>query len=297
LETNATLLREKFTLRDLENDGDAPIIAVSNRLALPLKTKGGDFSDTIIVRAQNMHLCLRMASQILQSFQTSGPLFTRNKPFDFEESWDRSCSSYEKMANLLRWCAIYHNGKIVYSFGTHHGFLDVIEKCDAKNPGNYDKAIGIAEKIFISMGRKVSISYDSNIAMVLNTKPSIGRCGLIYRGPEKTSTFNFVAEIIEEGSVSPVLCMGICSAFLEGLQLAYKIGVANDRLNLLLIEKYSSDIKQRDMALRRLAELNTEIRSFENRFLLRFRPEKPEFSQTVTDAERFHRKSYDKNNL
>ncbi len=293
LEVNTTLLREKFTIRDIEHEDQAPIVAMSNRFVLPLVTKAGQEPEVFVIRAQNMHCCIRMAAQILQSFIRTGPLMVRAEPFDFIEAWEKSCSEYENAHNLARWVVVYTKGKEVFSFGSRHPFFDVIERCDSKNPGNYDKALLIAEETFGKLGKKVSISYDANIGMVLNVKPEIGRCGLIHRGPEKNATFNFVTEPKEEGNVSPVLCMNVCAAFLEGLQLAYKIGMVNDKLRLMIIEKYSTEAKVGQAALKRLAELNIEVRSFENRMDVRYRPEKPEFSMMVIDAERFHRKTYE----
>lgn len=293
MEINTTLLREKFVIRDTEREGEAPLVALSNRLALPLMTNKGEEAEVFVIRAQNMHTCIRMAAQILQSFLRTGPLMVRAESFDFEEAWERVCSEHEVTYNLARWICIYFKGREVFSFGPRHTFLDVIEKCDSKNPGNYDRALTIAEESFGKMGKKVSIAYEASIGMVLNVKPETGRCGLIHRGPEKNSTFNFVTEPKEDSVVSPVLCLNVCAAFLEGLQLAYKIGMTNDKLRLMIIEKFSTEAKFSQSALKRLAELNIEVRSFENRMEVRFRPEKPEFSTMVTEAERYHRKIYE----
>ncbi len=293
MDINTTLLREKFIIRDIEREGDAPIVAMSNRLVLPLVMADGSEPESFVIRAQTMHSCIRMAAQILQSFLRAGPLMARAEPFDFEDAWGKSCSEHETAHNLARWVCVYMKGKEIFSFGARHPFFDVIEKCDSKNPGNYDRALVIAEETFGKMGKKVTISYDANIGMVLNVKPDIGRCGLIHRGPEKNATFNFLTEAKEEGGISPVLCLNVCAAFLEGLQLAYRVGIINDKIRLMLVEKFSTEGLICQSALKRLAELNIEVRSFENRMNVRFRPEKPEFSDMVTEAERFHRKMYE----
>ena len=293
LEINTTLLREKFTIRDMESDGAAPIVATSNRLVLSLVTNEGQTPEVFVIRAHTMHCCIRMAAQMLQSFIRVGPIMARAPSFDFENAWHMSCSDYETAHNLARWIAIYTKGKEVYAFGARHPFFDVIEKCDSKNPGNYDRALVIAEETFGQMGRKVSIGYESNIGMVLNTKTGIGRCGLIHRGPERNSTFNFIVEPKEDTSVSPVLCMNVCAAFLEGLQLAYKIGIINDKLRLMLIDKSSTEAQLGHSALNRLADLTIEVDAFQNRMDVRFRPEKPEFPLAIRDAERFHRKMHE----
>ena len=211
MEVNTTLLREKFVIRDTEDDAAESIVAVSNRLALPMYDGHGDLVDTFIIRSQNMHDCIRMASQILKSFLTHGPILSRAKPFDFGDAWEKSRSNYDRDFSKSRWVAVYHKGTPLFTAGQPHAFLNVIEKCDSKNPGNYDRSVKIAEDAFIKMGRKISIAYDANIGMVLNIKPDIGRCGLIYRGTERNSTFNFTAEPIGNDPVSPVHCLNICA--------------------------------------------------------------------------------------
>ena len=292
MEINTTLLRERFVIRDTENEGTVPVIALSNRLALPMHNGNGDLADTFIIRAQNMHSCIRMGAQLLQSFIKSGPLLSRNTPYDFEEAWKSICSDYETFYNKNKWIVIFHKGVEIFSSGDHHSFLNLIEKCDSKNPGNYDRSVKIAEDAFGKMGRKISISYESNIGMVLNVKPEIGRCGLVHRGMDKNSTFNFTVEPNEAPTVSPVHCMNVCACFLEGLQLAYLIGTTNDKIRLSLIKRFSDEERRAEQALARIQQLDVELEIFESRYKLKFRPEKPEFSQAIIDAERSHSKNF-----
>lgn len=292
MEINTTLLREKFVIRDTENEGEVAIIALSNRLALPMHDSNGNLTDTFIIRSHNMHGCLRMSAQLLQSFIRSGSLLGRDEPYDFADAWEKSCSDYEIAYNQSRWVAVYHKGVEIFASGAHHSFLNIIEKCDAKNPGQYDRSVKIAEDAFGKVGRKIAISYDANIGMVLNVKPDIGRCGLVHRGVDKNSTFNFTAEPAEAQTVSPVHCMNICGCFLEGLQLAHLIGTANDRVRLALITKFSDEERQAAQAIIRTEQLGIELGLFESRYKLKFRPEKPEFSEAIIDAERAHRKNF-----
>lgn len=290
LEINTTLLRERFIIRDTENDAESPVVAVSNRLSLPLYNANGDLTDTFVIRAQNMHSCLRMTARILQSFARQGPLLKRTSPFDFLDAWEKSCSDYEIFYNKNRWVAVYTKGTEIFSSGHPHNFLNVIEKCDSKNPGHYDLSVKIAEDAFGKMGRKIGISYESNIGMVLNIKSEIGRCGLVHRGVDRNSTFNFTSEPREEETISAVHCLNICACFLEGLQLAYFIGTTNDKLKSSIVKRFSIEEKQAEQALKRIEELTVELEVFESRYKLKFRPEKPEFSQAIADAERAHRK-------
>lgn len=292
MEVNTTLLREKFVIRDSENVSAAPMTAMSNRLSLALYDANGVLADTFIVRAQNMHGCLRMSAKIMQSFMQKGPIMSQSPEFDFEDAWEKACSDYEIFYNKNRWAAVYHKGAEVFSSGDPHSFLGVIEKCDSKNPGNYDQSVQIAEDAFSKMGRKVSISYEANIGMVLNVKPEIGRCGLVYRTADRSSTFNFTTEPAETPVVSPVHCISICACFLEGLQLAYHIGTTNDKIKLNLIKKFSIEEKQAEQALLRIEQLDVELEIFRSRYKLKFRPEQPEFAQAIIDAERAHHKRH-----
>lgn len=293
LEINTTLFREKFIIRGIAQETNSSVVAAGNRLVLPLHAHDGHITETVVVRAQNMHTCLRMGGQIVQTYQKAGPIFSRPAPFNFADAWEKSCSDYENIHNPDRWVCVYYKGKEVYSFGERAAFLDVIEKCDTKNPGNYDQSVVVAEDTFKKMGKAVQIALESGIAAVLNLHDDLAKCGLIYRGVEKNSTFNFNATPKEDRKVSPFLCLSVCAAFLEGLQLAYKVGATNEKLRLAMIDKFSPEAVQSQAAIRRLADLNIEITSFENRLKTRFRPEKPEFSYMIADSERYWRKKYE----
>ncbi len=290
---NTTLLREKFIIRDLDGVGAAPIVAVSNRLVLPLMNDKGQVSEVLVIRAQTMYSCIRVAAQLLRNFIYEGPLAIRAKSLNFPSIWDRVCAGYESSYNLARWVCVYHKGNEILSAGSRHSFLDIIEKCDAKNPGNYDRAVQIAEEAFLKMGRKVAISYESNIGMVMNVRPDMGRCGLVHRGPDKSSTFNFSVEPAAEKDVSPVMCLNVCAAYLEGLQLAYKAGVINDKLRLDLVDRSSSEFRMLQSAFHRLSELGNEIEVFDTQFDVKYRPDKPQFQDMIASAERNHRKMHE----
>ncbi|MEK7801750.1 MAG: hypothetical protein AAB276_04780, partial [Pseudomonadota bacterium] len=173
VELNTTLLREKFTLSDHIDDQVAPVIAMSNRVPLLLLDAAGQVSETFIVRAQNMHTSIRMAAQILQTFMRVGPLMARAEPYRFDEALARILPEHELNYNPHRWVAVYNKGKVIFSSGEYHAFLDVIEKCDSINPGNYDRSVGIAEDTFRKMGKELSIQHESNIGMVIHVKPEI----------------------------------------------------------------------------------------------------------------------------
>lgn len=291
MDFSTTLLREKFVISDSRGDAieGHPIVAVSNRMVVPLSDARGQIVETFIVRAQTMHACIRMAGKIIQTYQRSGPLMVRDEKFNFQEAWDSIIEDHEQKFNPDRWIAVYHNGRVIFAGENHHMFLDMVEKCDSKNPGNYDEAIFMAEEAFASLGRNVTIKHDGNIGMVGTVKDGYGKCGLILRNPNRRTTFNFIAENKGDRVVSAAQCMTVAAAYLEGIQIAFQIGMVNEKIRLGVMQKYCEDDRRAESGRRRLGRLNAEIRTFENGLDVRYRPEKPEFSQIVSDAEAFTR--------
>jgi len=288
MDFNTTLLREKFIIRDVLNAvSDDSLVATSNRIAVNLTDAQGITVETIIVRAQNMHMCIRMASKILQSYQENGPILIRDISYDWEDTWEKLIGAHERKHNAQLWCAIFAKGRLLFKSGEYHPFLDLIEKCDAANPENYDASVRLAEEAFSQLGKDVTVDYESNIGLVVFIEKGQGRCGIILRNSERNSTFNFKLEKTEERAVSAVQCMNVCSAFLEGIQLSFVIGVANEKQRLGLVSKSSAESITATSARRRLGSLNAEIRTFENTMPVFYRPERPEFGELVSEAERF----------
>ncbi|MEK7802663.1 MAG: hypothetical protein AAB276_09445, partial [Pseudomonadota bacterium] len=98
-------------------------------------------------------------------------------------------------------------------------------------------------------------------------------------------------EAKEDGDVVPPLtCLNACASFLEGVQLAVRIGMVNEKLRVQKIERFSAEAKDAQSALRRMVQLNVSVGEMENRLNVHYRPEKPEFSMIVKEAEIFQRK-------
>ena len=293
LDFSSTLLREKFVIRDISADLTVvPVVALSNRVVIHLPDNKGKTIETFVVRAQNMHACVRMAAKIVQSYMKFGPLMARDEEFDYADAWDDVIEHHDRKFNENIWVAVYNQGRRIFFQNEYHAFLDVIENCDARNQsGNYEQSISMAEKIFASMGRKVMIDHEANTGMVLDIKKGRARCGLILRSPTRRTNFTFSAEK-KPGRDTPVnaaQCMSVAAAFLEGLHLAFLTGRVNQQLRLNLIAKFSRDDKMANSARSRLAQLNSEIRVFENGYVVRYRPERPEFPEVVVEAERYTR--------
>lgn len=286
---NSSLLREKFTIHDPLDSGSetgAPVLALSNRMVVELEGKTGQYKESFVVRTHNMHSCVRIVGRIFRAYHTTGPILIRAKGFEWDTIWEQIVNEYEYEFNPHRWVAIYSNGKVLFEAGERHPFLDVIEKCDARNKAEYEKAIPIAEDAFRQLGREVRIEYDANVALVTDMDDKQARCGVILRGPNRTTTFNFAVFPKKEPVLNIPQVMTASAAFLEGVQLAFMIGMNNEKIRLGIIERFSHEEKQTREARRRLSRLNAEIANLETACEVRYRPERPEFPHIIMDAEK-----------
>lgn len=294
MDFSTSLLREKFIIREMDSntEGRGPMTAVSNRIAIPLIDHTGQIIETFIVRAQTMHGAIRMTTKLLQTFEREGPILARPVKYNYAEVWERMNDDHEAQFNPDRWIAVYSRGRIVYSEGVHHAFLDIIEKCDVQNKGgSYETSLELAENAFEQMGKKVTITHDSSIGMVMTIKKDKARCGLILRNPNKRTTFNFTGEVIED-SLHIGQCLSVAGAYLEAIQLCFQIGMINEKLRVGVIDSFSFESRKGDSARKRLEFLKAEILNFESRYSVSYRLEKPDFGFIIQDAESFAKKLY-----
>ena len=295
VEFNATLLREKFIIKDAMPEKQAdqkPVVALANRLSLPLYSPRFDVNESLIVRAHNMHTCVRLGARLAQDFNDFGPLLGRNPAYDWQNAYDAITRGYETKFNPNLWAAIYYQGRVVFEKGAaeRHPFLDVIEQCDARNNSDYEKAVAVAEDAFKHAGKLVNIEHDANVALLVNVTEDEGKCGIILRGPARTTTFSFTARKRPGLPVRPASCLSASAAFLEGIQLAFQVGMIRQKIHYDLIGKSSEEAHKGEDASQKLYRLNGAISQFENMYDVHYRPEKPDFKTMVTEAEEFARK-------
>lgn len=283
----SSLLREKFVIHDpdVNRHENTSITALSNRMIVQLQNDSTDKAEEYVVRAQNMHSCARLCGRLIQSYNTGGSLLNRAKPYDWDAAWDPIVNDYERIYNEERWIAVYHKGRVVFESGERHALLDLIEKCDFENDQDYDYSIPMAENVFKQTGKVVKIDYESNVALVTTFNADEARCGVIFRGAGKTTTFNFTAYRKADQTLNIPQCLSACAAFLEGIQLAFMVGFNTFKMRVDIIEAGSDLEKETKEAQRRLGRLNAEIANLDTNFDLRFRPEKPEFYRIVAEAE------------
>lgn len=278
-EFNASLVREKIILFDDGQDeaaaaeGKGPTVIRSNRVHLKLGARAA--TENIVVRAQNMHTTLRLASKIMFAYYKGGLFLDRAAPFDWEIQWESALSAYEKEFNPQNWSAIYINGKSVFKTTTSP-FVDVIEKCALLTIDNYDATMGVTESALKQIGRAIRINHSSNVAAVLNDGGGSMRCGIIHRTQGKDTTFSFTAEG-GEAAYRVTQSVSIAAAFLEALNLQFVAKGLQEKARRGELPKIGREANQLRMATARLVALDKGIVSFEEIYQVKYRPEKPQF--------------------
>lgn len=291
---STSLLREKFVIYDPQKgmaDKKSTVVATSNRMSVDLRNDAGKLIETFIVRAQNMHTCVRMAARIIHEFHQHGPISRRPEAFKWVNAWDQIVNDYEYAYNPARWIALYHDGKCIFTSGDHHPLLDMIEKCDFESDQEYDYAVPMAEKLFQQVGKNLKIDYDANVALSVHMENNQARCGIILRGSNKTTTFTFTASPKKPGqSLNMPQTLSAAAAFLEGVQLAFLVGMNTEKIRIGIIERFSKEEKQTREGRHRLSRLSAEISNLEDAFDVHYRPERPEFHHLMMDAEKLGQK-------
>lgn len=284
-----SLLREKFIIKEKTTGLDEDSLAIdarSNRMII--KFYNGERSEDLIVRANTMHTCARFVGFIAKNFEQHGPLTPRLKSIDWDEMWNLSLNAYERAYNPDRWVSIYSKGHIVFKFGTHHPLLDVIEQCDAINKGDYGSSLDLAKKSFKDAGKDIRMSHNSNVALVAVMAKASSRYSMILRTPDQTTTFNFTLKPLDpERSLNIAQGLSGAADFLEGVQLAFLVGMNNEKLNQDIIDKFSDEAKQGYEARERIKELDARISGMENLNKVRYRPERPRFELIIGRAQSY----------
>ncbi len=290
MKIETSLLREKFEIRESKPDDASKaieIVALSNRMSISFQA-GELAPEKYIIRTQNMHGCARFASVMLSEYERLGPLLSRSTPINWHELWDKALSPFERLHNPDKWVCLYHKGKIVFSEGSHHSFFDVIEKCDIVNKGNYEASIKLAEQAFSKAGRNVSIGFDSSVALVCALTRKEARCSMIARGPGRTNTFNAtITPQKDQNKINIIHGLSLSADILEAVQLCYRIGQTSALLEMGHIKKFSDEYNIMREAKKRITEINMHINSIENRYHLRYRPERPDFDHITHMTEKF----------
>jgi len=267
----SSLLREKFTITEKANKKSSDKID----------------NETFVIRTQNMHSCARLAAAMAKEFFERGTIANRAIPIGWHDMWNDVIKGYERDWNENIWCAIYHKGRVIYEDGERHSFLDIIEQCDAANNGEYSQSVEFAENAFSKAGKEVDIHHSSNVALIIATTLEQAKCGIIVRAANSTTTFNYTAapNLRYKKEIHAHTTLTVAAAFLEGVQLAFQVGLLNKKLEYGLVEKFSDQDRKFKRSSTRLQNLNRAIGTYEQQFNVTYRPERPIFSDMVEKAE------------
>lgn len=284
---NTSLLREKFVIKPLSLKKEETVVALSNRIELPLYNRHGELVEHFIIRAQNMHQTVRMATRILTEFQRRGALMKRTDTFTWKGLCESITSEFELAFNKGLWVSVYHDGKSVFSMGKSHPLLDLIEKCAFDHAGDYEKAYKVAEDMFSKAGKNVAIEYDGNVALVINIKDREAKFGIILRAADRTTTFNFSVKPRsgDDKAFNLTQALMAAAAFLEGVQLSFLVGMNNVKIVYGHIDRHSPEERHTKEGKRRIDRLRSEITNLEEAYAVNYRPEKPSFDRIIADAE------------
>jgi hypothetical protein len=295
-EFNSSLLREKFVVYDAtptDINDHAPLIALSNRLTLPLVSDDGTTEEEFVIRAQNMHTTMRLGGRMARDFRESGSLIDRDEPYDWAQACESALSEFEKTWNPEIWIAVYHHGRLIHDHNpqSRHPFLDIIEKCDAYSQVQYDKPLDVARNAFKQAGKLVNITHDANVAASLSVVENELRCAIMLRSAARTTNFVLTARPKGDSDVVISQALTVTAAFLEAIQLAFVIGTIHQKIDSEVIGKGSKEAQKAVDANNWLTRLNKAVLQFESKLDVNYRPERPNFLKMITEAEDYVLKS------
>ena len=274
---NISLLREKFTIRDLGMDA-TPIIALGNRLQITIAKK----PSPLIVRGHSMHMTLRIAAEILKQLSYIPTIENVETILDWETAWEKLIKNFESENVPDTWIAVYYEGKTIFHMGNRHMFFDVIEQTEFKNfksSNGYDQSIIMAQNAFKKMGRSVMIEQESHVGFVLDEGKIEMRFAVILRTPVQRATFTARLNKNKDNDLKPYdyICMQLAADFIEGINMAVRSGFLDKDIATGDIEPRSEGMQIYNRLQKQMKYLDNAIGQTERKYKLSYRPEKPDF--------------------
>jgi hypothetical protein len=275
-----SLLREKFTIREIGLDSQ-PVIALGNRLRIGLSDK----KKSLIIRGHSMHITLRFGATLAKQISVISTMINDDDiadAFQWMDIWDKIAHPFEVKNTPDSWIAVYYNGKPIFEHNTRHMFFDVIEQCEHKNQHRderYEKSIIMAQNAFRQSGKNVMIEEESHVGFILDEGPDESRFAVILRVPNQKATF--ITRISEAKTTNQKpynhVCMNIAADYIEAINMCVRIGFMTNDIENGTIPKGSDADKKYKSFQQRLAQLTMTVNQAENKYTIRYRPEKPDF--------------------
>lgn len=275
--SNISLLREKFTIRDLGIDAE-PVIALGNRLRITLPNR----KTPLVIRGHSMHMTLRYGAEILKHLSFISHIETVETLVNWQELWDKLIKPFEEDNVSNTWISIYYEGKELFQSGYHHMFFDIIEQTEFKHINSsegYDQSIIMAQNAFKQMGRSVMIEQESHVGFVLDETKDESRFAIILRTPEQKATFIVRMSANKKHKLHPYdyVCMHLGADYIEGINMAVRSGFMDKDIACNTISQYSEGMKIYRKVQKRMKSLEVNIGQAEYKYTIKYRPEKPDF--------------------
>lgn len=275
--TNLSLLREKFTIRELGLDG-GDVIALGNRLSITIDKK----RPPLIIRGHSMHMTLRYGAEILRHLSYIGHVENVETFFEWDEAWEKLIDKFESKYVPDTWITVYHAGQTIFKSGRYHMFFDIVEQCEHKNSqsaDNYEQSIVMAQNAFKQMGKSVMIDQESHVGYVLDDNGDELRFAIILRTPEQKATFIVRMTQGKELKITPqpYETMQLGADYIEGINMAVRSGFMEIDINKGTIPQSSEGMKLYRAIQKRLGQIDISIAQAERKFTIKYRPEKPSF--------------------
>jgi hypothetical protein len=229
--------------------------------------------EPLIIRGHSMHMTLRYGAELLRQSSYVNRIESLNSFFKWDDLWKKLIKPFESENTPETWIVVYHRGEIVFQDNYHHQFFDVIEQCEFKNHNKsekYEHSIIMAQNAFKKMGRNVLIEQESHVGFILDDGVKELRFAVILRLPWQRATF--VARMAEnkKNKKNPhnFVALNLAADYIEGINMAVRSG---------FLEKSKKDAKLNNLIQKRLNSLSIAISQAEAQYILRYRPEKPDF--------------------
>lgn len=302
---SAILTREKFALHphpsansqsnghagdqagSLSSDPDNEAsTAMGNRLSIQLQSKKNDEMVEYIIRAQNMHTCLRIGAHVAYHHYEHGniPTTGRNR-FEWRFIYKSVTEIYEQKWNPDIWAVVYQNGRPTFKAGeAYPHFLDVIEMCSAYDQVDYSCVIKTVEDMFERAKKPTRVEYDQESILKLSGDNLEARLNIARRGPNGKEVVK--SQIRRQNSrdvrVSP--CLTAAAAIIEAYQLGFFVAKVNELMHHEMLTLSNPEAVQGDHASRRIIRLEEALDEFEEMYAVAYLPQKPNFEHFSKDV-------------
>lgn len=297
---NALLMRERFVLsKKNSSDTDEAMRALGNRLEFECYDSTGNAKAKFVVRAQNVHTCLRIGGRIARQWFDYGHIKDSGRgKFNWAREYKETVQDFEERWNPDCWACVYSNGKIIFESESpeKHQLFDIIEKISALEKGSYRDIVRTAEEIFSKSAKNVKVSYDCDMAMLLNGNKMKAKNDITYRDNDGRNKLDIHIKQKElkvvkgEGTAVRLSeCMSVAAVIFEGYQLGFIIGKTNYLLSKGKVSLGDSDAVQTDQAVARIQRLDKALDDMTQKYQLSFSP-RPDFRKNIESVEESFKK-------